>query len=222
MRMAMLWWRFGHQAVRSALSSWIVLRGEDFDEADPVWVYMTGRGVDVGGVVEIDEFGFGVKAEDLDPSRERFVSDFLIPPAVQLFLIPARRIAHRDPANLGDVYVGEAVGFDGFVVEPGAIARFPLEAADHAEFGAAATGHVVATFLQLDGCGAVETALPSFFFRDLDELLRGGVFGAFAAGVPFIVACAAHFRLASLTLAEFSASVGTTTGIHGNMGGFNP
>ena len=183
---------------------------------------MEGRSVDVGGIVEIDEFGIAVKAEDLDPSRERFVSEFLIPAAVQLFLIAARRIAHRDSANLGDVDMGEAVGFDGFVVKPRAIARFPLEAADHAEFGAAATRHVVATFLKLDGCRAVETALPSFFFRDLDELLRGGVFGAFAAGMPFVVTRAADFRLASLAFAKFPSPVGTTTGIDGDMRGFDP
>ena len=118
--------------------------------------------------------------------------------------------------------MSEAVGFDGFVVEPGAVARFPLEAADHAEFGAAATGHMVATFLQLDGCRAVETALPSFFLRNLDEFLRGGVFGTFAAGMPLIVARTADFRLAPLAFAIFPASVGAAAGIDVDMCRFDP
>ena len=121
-----------------------------------------------------------------------------------------------------DVHVEEAVGFDGFVVEPRAIARFPLESADHAEFGAAATGHVVAAFFQLDGGGAVETALPSFFLCDLDEFLGGGVFGAFAARVPFVVARAADFHLAPLAFAVLPASVGATAGVKVDVCRFDP
>ena len=123
---------------------------------------------------------------------------------------------------MGDVHVGEAVGFDGFVVEPGAVARFPLEAADHAEFGAAATRHVVAAFFQLDGRGAVEAALPAFFLCDLDELLRRGVFRTFTAGVPFVVARAADFHLAPLAFAVLPASVGATAGIDVDVCRFDP
>lgn len=118
--------------------------------------------------------------------------------------------------------MSEAVSVDGFVVEPGTIARFPLEAADHAEFGAAATGHVVATFLQLDSCRAVETALPSFFLRDLDKLLRSGVFGTFAARMPFVIARAADFCLAPLAFAKLPASVGASAGIDVDMCRFDP
>ena len=39
----------------------------------------------------------------------------------------------------GLIHVVEAVGYDRFVVEPGAIACLPFGTADHAEFGAAAT-----------------------------------------------------------------------------------
>ena len=109
--------------------------------------------------------------------------------------------------------MGEAVGFDGFVVEPRAIARLPFEAADHAELGAAATRHVVAAFLELDGGGAVEAALPAFFFGDLDEFLRRGVFGTFAARVPSVVAGAADFRSAPLAFAKLPTPVGPTAGI---------
>ena len=182
-------------------------------------------GVDEGRVVEIDEVGVGgvVEAEGLQASRERLVPQFLLPAPVELLLVAAGGVGERDPAGLGDVHVvGEAVGFDGFVVEPGAVARFPLEAANHAELGAAAAGHVVAAFLELDGRRAVEAALPSFFLGDLDELLRRGVFRAFAAGMPFVVACAADFRLAPLAFAVLPAPVGATAGIDVDVCGFDP
>lgn len=215
--------RFRHQTLVRALLSCVVRCGMELgDAAEPVVVQIKGRWVEVGRVVELDQFSRGVQAEDLDPPRERFVSDFLISSAIELFLVSARGITDRDPAGVRHVHVGEAVGFDGFVVEPGAIARFPLEAADHAEFGAAATGHVVAAFLELDGRGAVETALPSLVLGDLDEFLRGGVFGAFAAGMPFVVARAADFHLASLAFAVFPASVGATAAIEVDMRGFDP
>lgn len=220
----MLWsLRFSHQSFRRALLGWVVRRREDFgDAADPVLVHVKGRCVDVRRIVEIDEFGFGVEAKDLYPSRQRLVSQFLLPSAIELLLISACRITHRGSAKLRDVHLSETVGFDGLIVEPGAIARFPFEAANHAEFGAAATVHVVAALLQLDGCGAVETALPSFFLCDLDEFLRSGVFGAFAAGMPFVVARAADFHLAPLAFAKFPATVGTAAGIDVDMCGFDP
>ena len=112
-----------------------------------------------------------------------------------------------------DVHVGEAVGLDGVVIEPGAIARLPLEAADHAELGPAPARHVIAAFLKLDGGGAVEAALPPLLLGDLDEFLRRGVLGAFAAGMPLVVARAADFHLASLAFAVLPASVGAAAGI---------
>lgn len=125
-------------------------------------------------------------------------------------------------ASLGHVHVGEAVGFDGFVVEPRAIARLPLEAADHAELGAAAARHVVAAFLELDCGGAVEAALPAFFLGDLDEFLRRGVFGTFAARVPFVVAGAADFHSAPLAFAKLPAPVCPTAGIDTYMCRLDP
>ena len=164
-----------------------------------------------------------VETEDLYPSRQRLVSYFLFPASVHLFLVSARGVIEGHPADLGDVdHVSEAVGFDGFVVEPGAIARLPLEAADHAEFSAAATRHVVAAFPELDGGGAVEAALPSFFLGDLDELLRRGVFGAFPAGVPFVVARTADFHLASLAFGILSPAVDATAGIDVDVCRFDP
>ena len=179
-----------------------------------------GGGVDVGRVFQIDEVA--VEAEDLYAARKCLVPEFLLASLVHFFLVSARRVTERDPAGLGYVHVGEAVSFDGVVVEPGAVARFPLEAANHAELGAAAARHVVAAFLELDGRGAVEAALPSLFLCDLDELLRRGVFGAFAAGVPFVVAGAADFRLASLAFAVLPAPVGATAGVNVDVCGFDP
>ncbi len=178
--------------------------------------------MDVGRVVEIDGVGPGVEAEDLDPAGQGLVSNFLLAPPVELLLVPAGGVADGDPAGQGHVHVGEAVGFDGLVVEPGAVARLPLEAADHAELGAAAARHVVAAFLELDGGGAVEAALPAFVLCNLDEFLRRGVLGAFAARVPFVVAGAADFGPAALALAVFAAAVGAAAGVEVDVGGFDP
>ena len=91
------------------------------------------------------------------------------------------------------VVMSQAVRFNGVVVEPGAIARLPFQAANHAKLSAAAARHVVAAFFQLDSGRTVEAALPALFLGDLDELLRRGVLGALAARMPFVVAGAADF-----------------------------
>ena len=222
--------------VAVVLSGRVVWAGRDLGgAAEPVRVVVMGCGVAVRWVLEVDECGFlvvvvvvvvEVQAEDLYVSRERLVPAFLLPPPVEFFLVAARRVRVRvgdgDPTDLGDVHVGEAVGFDGLVVEPGAVARLPREAADHAELGAAAARHVVAAFLELDRRGAVEAALPAFRLGDLDEFLRRGVLGALAAGVPLVVARAADFRLAPLAFAEFSASVGAAAGVDRDVGRFDP
>ena len=210
----------------------VVRRGEEVrGAAGPVgghgvgeWWWWCGGGsmVDEGSVVQVDEVGVEVEAEGLYAPRQGLVSDFLLPPPVHLLLVSARGVPERHPAGLGNVHVRETVGFDGFVVEPGTVARLPLEAADHAELGAAAARHVVASLLELDGRGAVEAALPPFFLCDLDELLRRGVLGAFAARVPFVVARAADFRPASLAFAILPAAVGTTAGVDGDVCGFDP
>lgn len=116
----------------------------------------------------------------------------------------------------------ESVCFDGCVVEPGAVAGLPFQAAYHAEFGATATCHVVAAFLQFDRCGAVETALPSLLLRYLDEFLGSRVFGAFAAGMPFVVARAADFRLAFWAFTVFPSPIGTTASVNVDMRRFDP
>ena len=139
-------------------------------------------------------------------------------------MLPDDDGGERDPTHTRDreVDVGEAVGLDGVVVEPRAIARLPFQAANHAEFGPAPARHVVAAFLELDDGGAVEAALPALLLCDLDELLRRGVLGALAARVPFVIARAADFGLAPMASAVFPASVGPTAGVNRDVCGFDP
>lgn len=108
------------------------------------------------------------------------------------------------------------------VVEPRAIAAFPLDAADHAELGLAAARHVVAAFLELDGRAAVVAPLPPFLLRDLDELLRRVVPGADAAAVPAAVARRAHFRPAARAFAVFAARVGAAAAVDVDVRGLDP
>ena len=116
----------------------------------------------------------------------------------------------------------QAICFDGLIVEPRTVTRFPFEAADHAEFGPAATSHVVTAFFQFDRSFAVVTALPAFFLGDPDELLGRCVFGTFARGVPFIVAEAADFSPTSLAFAILPPMVRTTTSISVNICRLDP
>ncbi len=121
-----------------------------------------------------------------------------------------------------DVHVIQAVCFYGLVVEPRTVTGLPLEAADHAELGTAATGHVVTAFFQFDGGFAVVTALPAFLLSDPDEFLGRCVFGTFARRVPFVVAEAADFGSTSLTFAVLPAMVRTTTSISVNICRLDP
>ena len=91
-----------------------------------------------------------------------------------------------------------------FIVEPGTIATLPADAADHAEFGGAAAGHVVATFLQLDHGAATVASLPALLLGDLDEFACGRVLGTFAGFVGFVVAEAADFCAANLAFTYFA------------------
>lgn len=85
---------------------------------------------------------------------------------------------HADEGVVVSLLVEQAVALDGLVVEHGAEAGLPFCTADHAEFGAAAAGHVVAAHLEFNGRFAVVAVLPAFFFGDLLESLCGGVLGA--------------------------------------------
>ena len=216
----------GEQALRDALLGRGLGRGEDLGGAtDPVGGQVVRErrgGVDKGRVVQVDAVGVDVEAEDLDPARKGLVTQFLLPAPIQLLLVPARGVPDRNPAGVGHVHVREAVRFDGLVVEPGAIARLPLEAADHAELGAAAAGHVVAAFLELDGGGAVEAPLPALFLCDFDKLLCRRVFGTLAARVPLVVAGAADFGLAAPAFAVLPAPVGPTAGVDVDVRGSDP
>ena len=49
--------------------------------------------------------------------------------------------------EISSLEIAFSVFFDGFVVEPGAVAGFPFQAADHAELGCTATGELLALLI---------------------------------------------------------------------------
>ena len=116
----------------------------------------------------------------------------------------------------------EAILLHSLVIKPWTITRLPSQAADHAELCAAATRHVIASLLELDGRRAVEAALPAFLFRDLGESRCGFVIGTFPSGVPAPVTGAADFRAATNTFSIFAAAVGTAGGVEVDVGGLDP
>lgn len=160
----------------------------------------------------------------LHPPREILVALLLLPPPREVLVIGPRHAVRSEPvlADLGDVHVQEAVVLHGLVGEPGAVAAFPLDAADHAEFRAAAAGHVVAAFSELDHRGAVVAALPAGLLGNLGEAGGGFIFGALPAGVPFPVAGHADLRPAPLALSVFPSTVDAAGGVDVDIGGFDP
>jgi hypothetical protein len=74
------------------------------------------------------------QAQGCHPPSQDLVSLLLVPPSIELFLVPDRV---------------PQMGVDIVVVKPGAVARLPLQAAHHAELSCASARHVVASFLQL-------------------------------------------------------------------------
>ena len=216
-----------------AVGGFVLLRGvrprEDIlRAADEVLVHQMGGRVAGGPFLRRGlEVVLVVQAEDLDAAREGLVSAFLVAAAVEFFLVSERGVrvvgeVEGDAPGEGGAHVVESVRFDCFVVEPGAVAGFPALAADHAEFGAAAAGHVVAAFFEFDGRFAVEACYPAFLLGDLDEFLRGRVFGAGAGGVPFAVAGTADFGSAAGAFAVFAAAVGAAGDVCVDVGGFDP
>ena len=164
--------------------------------------------VDFVTVVEV--LAIAIEAQD-KPSRERFVQSLLVASTSEFLVICARNVVAarfcQDPSSFWDVHVIEAVVLDRFVVEPGAAARLPFQAADHAEFGGAPACHVIAAFFELDHGGTVEAALPAFLLGDFDEALCVFIFGTVFSGMPFAVALAADFELAAAASAVFPAVV---------------
>jgi hypothetical protein len=71
------------------------------------------------------------------------------------------------------------------VVEPRAVAGFPLVAADHAELGGAAAFHVVAAFAEFDHGVALVAAFPALFLGLLDKASDFGIFRAVGRFVEF-------------------------------------
>lgn len=116
----------------------------------------------------------------------------------------------------------ESINFHRLVGEPRAITGFPLQPAAHAELGTTAACHMVTPFVELHHGRAVVALLPPFLLRDLGKLLRGFIFGAFAARVPLAVAGATYFRFAPTAFTISTASVGSTAGVEMYLSGFDP
>jgi hypothetical protein len=108
------------------------------------------------------------------------------------------------------------------VVEPWAITRLPFQTADHAEFGAAATRHMVAPLVKLNHGRAVEASPPPFFLSDFDKPLRSFILWAFPTGMPFAVTGATYLRSTPTAFAIFPTGVGSTSGVNMNLGGLDP
>ena len=199
----------------------IVITGEDICcAAEEMMVNVVVRSVaeidDVLGAVDVSILvlitGLEVNAKDLHASCKSLVTAFLLTPPLKLFMVPTLYV-HRHSSYLGRVHVIQAIVLHGFIIEPGAVACFPFQAADHTELGAASTCHVVASFFQLNRGGTVEAALPAFLFSDLGETLGGFVFGAFTTSVPFAITGAADFGPAAAAFAVFAATIGASRGI---------
>ena len=175
------------------------------------------------------ESRFFIEIEDQDPTRQGLVPALLVPPSLHLFLIPQPWIAlwiswvtSEARQLLREMHMVEAIVFHRLVVEPRTITALPLGAADHAELCVAPTRHVVASFLQLDRCRAVETPLPSLLLCDLREPRRGFVLGAFAPRVPPAVTGAAHLRAASFAVSVLAAAARAARSINMDMRGLDP
>jgi hypothetical protein len=91
------------------------------------------------------------------------------------------------------------------VVEPRTFASLPRAGAEHAEVRATAAGHMITTLLKLDHSLAVEAALPTLLFGQIDKSLGLWIFGALAAGVHLVVAQRAHLCLAPRTATVLAA-----------------
>lgn len=116
----------------------------------------------------------------------------------------------------------QAILLDRLVIEPRTIARFPLRATDHAEFGAAAAGHVVTALFELDRRGAVETPLPAFFLRDLGEASGCFVLRAVATCVPPSIARATNLCAAAAAFPVFTPTGRSPRGVKVDVGGLDP
>lgn len=151
-----------------------------------------------------------LQAEDLHSARQSFVPPLLLSSPIEFFLIAQRGIvstAGEGSSARHGIHVVQAIILDRLVIEPRAIARLPLGAANHAKLGPAPARHVVAALFQFDGGGAIEAALPAFLLRNLGEPQRRFVLGTFAAGVPFAIAGRADFGAAPIAFAVLTVRV---------------
>ena len=116
----------------------------------------------------------------------------------------------------------QSILLNGLVIEPRAIASFPLDTTDHAKLRFTATCHMIATLFQLDRGTTIVASLPSFFLGDFDKLLGGVVSRARAASMPTAIAGYAHFGSTSPAFTVFSSRIGSATGVNVNACGLDP
>lgn len=124
-------------------------------------------------------------------------------------------------ARDGDAHVAQpVVVLDVVVVEPGAGAGFPFEAAEHAEFGCAAAGgvlvggeegvvggdkgeipgHMVAALLQLNHRATTVAALPTGLLRRFEQAIRLLIVRTLFLPMPLPATQDTHLRLTTAAL----------------------
>lgn len=104
----------------------------------------------------------------------------------------------------------------GFIIEPWAIARLPLQPTHHAELCGTAASHVVAALFELYHSMAAIASLPAFFFRRFHECLCFWIFGAFSGSVHLLRADGAYSGLALFTASNLAPM------LHGDVMRFDP
>jgi hypothetical protein len=114
-----------------------------------------------------------------------FMSVVMIIRSISVVSVVSRQVYN----GLWNTHVVQAVLVgDRGVVEPRTFAGLPRAGAKHAEVGATAAGHMVTTLLKLDHSLAIEAALPTLLFGQINKSLSLWIFGALAAGVHLVVA----------------------------------
>jgi hypothetical protein len=125
-----------------------------------------------------------------------FVSVVIIIRFISVVSVVSRQVYN----GLWNAHVVQAVLIgDRGVVEPRAFASLPRAGAEHAEVGTTAAGHMVTALLELDHGLAIEAALPTLLFGQIDKSLSLWIFGTLAAGVHLVVAQRAYLCLAPRT-----------------------
>jgi hypothetical protein len=101
------------------------------------------------------------------------------------------------------LHVIQPVCLNGFIIEPWAITRLPLEATDHTKLCCTATSHVIAAFFELDHCPTIIASLPACFFSRFKEAIRLFILRTILPAMPFPITLTTDLRLATTAFANF-------------------